>query len=261
MLSLRNRLYSANVSRPMCLGIGRSVGKICFMTRKQGAFLSSSIGMKTVMAFSGAALLGFIIVHMLGNLQIFLGRDAFNAYAHFLKEKVGLLWAARIVLLTMLGLHVITALRLRQVNSSARRADYIYKDVVQASFASTTMIASGLLILVYIVYHLGHFTLGVFHPEVFWSSIDSSGHQDVYAMTIRGFQNRLVAWGYILAMGVLFLHLSHAMESFFQTLGVSCPRNSLFFKQLSALFAGAIFIGFVSIPISVQLGFLKLSLD
>ncbi|MCC6220015.1 MAG: succinate dehydrogenase cytochrome b subunit [Deltaproteobacteria bacterium] len=233
------------------------------MQKKQGFFLNSLVGLKLVMALSGVMLLGFVIVHMLGNLQIFLGRDAFNAYAHFLKKNEGLLWGARLFLLAALLIHVSTALKLRQVNSSARGSDYVCKNTVQASFASTTMLASGLLILVYIIYHLGHFTLGTFHPEVYSLSINrnNSGEHDVYYMTVRGFQNGVVALGYVLAMGVLFCHLSHAIASFFQTLGLSCPRNSSFLKKLSVVVAGVVFIGFVSIPISVQLGFLKLPLD
>src|SRR5580765_56686 len=161
----------------------------------------SSIGKKFVMAASGLALFGFVIVHMLGNLQIFLGPEPLNAYGEFLKSKPGLLWTARLGLLLMVILHVWAAIKLSLENKAARPVGYADTRVVAASYASRTMMWSGVIIFVFVVYHLMHFTLGITNPDYLQMEEtlkDGTQRPDVFRMMIVGFSNVWVSGFYIL---------------------------------------------------------------
>ena len=219
---------------------------------------SSSIGKKYVMAITGIALFVFVIAHMAGNLQIYLGRDVINGYAAFLKSKPGLLWTARVSLLAIVIMHITAALQLVSANSDARPAKYAMGRPVAASYASRTVFVSGLVIFGFIIYHLMHFTLGVTNPE-FMNLKDPADpqHHDVYAMMIRGFSNPLVSAFYIISMALLCLHLSHGVSSSVQSLGVRTRDNVRAVNRTAAIAAWIIFLGNISIPISVLAGWVK----
>src|SRR5262249_17295789 len=159
-----------------------------------------------VMAITGLALFVFVIGHMAGNLQIFLGREVINKYAAFLKSMPGLLWTARVSLLALVIMHITAALQLVSANSDARPQKYATGKPVAASYASRTIFVSGLVIFAFIIYHLMHFTLGVTNPELISlkDPIDPL-HHDVYGMMVRGFSNPFVSGFYILAMALLCL--------------------------------------------------------
>ncbi|RYF10776.1 MAG: succinate dehydrogenase cytochrome b subunit, partial [Deltaproteobacteria bacterium] len=162
-------------------------------------FAKSSIGAKYTMALSGLVLLSFVLVHMLGNLQVFLGPEPYNRYAYFLKSTPELLWPARLTLLGMVMLHIVCGVRLAALNKAARPQSYKKRRYRAASWMSRYMIASGLLILGFIVYHLMHFTLGVTDPS-HYEIKDPLGHHDVFSMLVYGFQNPYVSGFYIAAM-------------------------------------------------------------
>jgi len=213
--------------------------------------LTSSIGSKVLVALTGLGLLLFVIGHMLGNLQMFLGPEAFNGYAKNLKSMPGLLWPARIGLLGALLVHMLVATKLNLDNMAARPVPYASRTFIRATFASRTMLQTGVMIFAFVVYHLLHFTLGIAHP-------DSYDHADVYSMVIKGFSSVPIAAVYTVAMAMLYVHLSHGASSLFQTLGFNHPKYNGFLKCFGPTVAAVIVLGFLSIPVAVQLGLLKL---
>ncbi|MCE9638234.1 MAG: succinate dehydrogenase cytochrome b subunit [Planctomycetes bacterium] len=221
--------------------------------------LGSSIGAKLVMALTGLALLGFVLAHMIGNLQVFAGPEKINAYAHTLQNLGPILWAMRIGLLTIFGLHVWTAFKLWTANKAARPVPYAVVVPSASTYASRTMIWSGFIVLAFIVYHLLHFTLGAVQGDIFqqtreaWTAADGK-HPDVYAMIVRGFRSPAVALSYVVAQLLLGLHLSHGVSSVFQTLGFTSPRLACVKKAAGPLVATVIVIGNCSIPLAILLG-------
>jgi succinate dehydrogenase / fumarate reductase cytochrome b subunit len=218
--------------------------------------LSSTVGTKFLVALTGALLVAFVIGHMLGNLQIYLGPEAINSYAVFLKSKPGLLWGARLGLLAAVIIHIWGISRLSLRNQEARPESYALKRAVASSFSSRTMLLSGAVLLAFIVYHLLHFTIGATSPQQF-RLIDELGRHDVYSMTILGFQQPLVAISYILAMGILGLHLAHGVASIFHSMGWSRPKTAPLIDLTGRLVALLLVIGNISIPISALLGWIQ----
>jgi succinate dehydrogenase / fumarate reductase cytochrome b subunit len=220
-------------------------------------FLSSTIGAKFLVALTGAALFLFLIAHMLGNLQIFLGPDAINSYATALRKVPELLWGARLGLLAAVVIHIGLTIKLTRQNSAARPIAYEVKEPVDSTLASRTMILTGLLVLAFIVYHLLQFTLGVTNPDQF-AVHDAQGRHDVYRMVILGFQQPAVVLSYLVAQVLLGFHLSHGIGSLFQTLGLNNPKiakGTRLFGQVSAI---VIVTGFLSVPFAVITGILHL---
>ena len=218
---------------------------------------NSSIGRKIIMALSGAGLAFFIVGHIAGNLQIFLGQEAINAYAKFLKDSTAIIWPARIGLLAIVLLHFIMAFKLRAGNTNARPEAYKYESTITASFASRYMMQTGIIIFIFIVLHLLHFTLGKLQPE-FYHLVDSKGRHDVYSMMIHGFQNPLYSGAYIFCMLALGLHLSHALSSAFQSLGINHPKYTAKIKLAAPVIAWGLAFAYISIPVSVLLGIVTL---
>jgi succinate dehydrogenase / fumarate reductase cytochrome b subunit len=222
----------------------------------------SSLGKKYLMALSGIALWGFVLGHLVGNLQVFAGPDKINAYAAFLKSQAGLLWGARISLLALVGLHIASAVSLSAQNKAARPVPYDNGTAPQdASYASRTMLMSGLIIAAFVIYHLLHYTLlvpGINLTGVDFSTLhqpmkDGSERHDVYRMLVLGFQKPLVSGFYLLAVGLLSLHLSHGLSAMFQSLGItrfSREGRDRFAKLVGVL----IFLGYASIPLAVLFG-------
>ena len=220
-------------------------------------FAKSSIGAKVVMALSGLVIVGFVIGHMLGNLQIFLGKEALNAYAANLHALPPLLWGTRIVVGLAIIAHIISGVRVSLMNQAARPEKYAKKAYVRASIGSRTMRLSALVLLAFIVYHLLHFTLGVTNPAD-KAHIDALGQPDVYKMVVLGFQNPLIAGSYIIAMLLLGLHLSHGASSMFQSLGLHHPKYNGFIDKVGPALAIIIVVGNCSMPVAVLLRYLKL---
>ena len=220
-------------------------------------FARSSIGAKVVMALSGLVIVGFVIGHMLGNLQIFLGQDALNAYAANLHAMPPLLWGTRIVVGLSIIAHVLSAIRLSLLNQAARPERYARKAYVRATLGSRTMRLSALVLLAFVIYHLLHFTLGVTHPD-HKALVDAAGRPDVYSMVILGFQQPIVAISYVVAMLLLGLHLSHGASSMFQSLGLHHPQYNGFIDNVGPVLAGIIVVGNCSMPLAVLLGALTL---
>ncbi|MDB6032143.1 MAG: succinate dehydrogenase (or fumarate reductase) cytochrome b subunit, b558 family [Verrucomicrobiales bacterium] len=213
------------------------------------------------MAISGFALFLFVIAHMLGNLQVFLGAEQINRYGHFLQSTPELLWPARIGLLVLVLVHIFAAIKLSQENKAARPVAYHNYQMVAASYASRTMLMSGLIVLAFIIYHLLHYTAQVqyvnFTGQNFVDFTDPQKRHDVYKMMVVGFSKPLVSLFYIVGVGLLCLHLSHGVSSMFQSLGWKNKYYGQFLDKFARIISWVIFLGYVSIPVSVLAGFLK----
>jgi succinate dehydrogenase / fumarate reductase cytochrome b subunit len=218
------------------------------------------VSAKVLMAITGAGLLLFVVVHMAGNLQIYLGQATLNAYAAKLKGMPILLWSARAGLLTIFTIHVGLAFYLQRANRRARPQRYVIDVPVETTLASRTMLTSGLVVFAFVIYHLLHFTLGSTDPHSH-RLLDSEGRHDVYSMVVLGFRNVYVSAAYIVAMLFLGLHLSHATSSIFQTLGLAPSNSRKLVHRAGVIFAAIIMLGNISIPLAVLLGFVGLPSD
>lgn len=220
-------------------------------------FYHSSIGKKILVALTGAALLIFVLGHMIGNLLVFVGPEAINEYGHMLQTALhgGGVWIARLGLLAAVGIHVVATIQLTKQNRAARVDAYGKVASQVSSKSSRTMIWSGLTILAFIVYHLLHFTVrvGNEYGNKALYSYDLHGHtvHNVYKMVIDGFSWAPAAIFYVIAMLLLSSHLSHGFSSLFQTLGLSTHRTEPLFKKLGHAFALLILVGNCSIPIAI----------
>ena len=218
---------------------------------------TGSISVKVAMALTGAGLILFVSVHMLGNLQIYLGQDAINAYAKKLKDMPVLLWVARSGLIAIFVAHIALAITLKIRNQVARPRRYEVEYSATSTLASRTMTSSGLVILAFLIYHLLHFTFGVTDPQS-QQLVDARGRHDVYSMVVLGFQNVYVSVAYLVAMVFLGLHLSHAAFSIPQTLGLATAKTRIGFHYAGVILAAIITIGNISIPVAVLAGYVGL---
>ena len=218
---------------------------------------ASSLGKKYIMAVSGCLLFLFVIAHLLGNLQIFIGPDWINGYSEHLRDLGPLLWVIRLFLLASVIIHIWVTIHLAIENRRARPEAYIDRHYIKADFASRHMVMSGLIVLAFIIYHLAHFTVRVTDPRFGLLKADPLGHYDVYSMMVYGFQNYLVSGFYVLGLFLLALHLSHGSSSFFQSLGLNDKKLSPRLAFGGRILAWLMFIGYTSIPVAILLGLIK----
>jgi succinate dehydrogenase / fumarate reductase cytochrome b subunit len=221
------------------------------------AFYHSSVGKKMIVAVSGVILILFVVGHLLGNLQIFLGPGWINGYSQHLRDLGPLLWAIRLFLLATVVIHIYVTIQLAIENRRARPAAYIDRHYVKADFASRHMVMSGLIVLAFVIYHLAHFTVRVTDPRFNLLKADPLGHYDVYSMVVYGFQNYYVSAFYVLGLFLLAFHLSHGSSSFFQSLGLNDKKLAPRFALGGRIFAWLLFIGYTSIPVAILLGLIK----
>jgi succinate dehydrogenase / fumarate reductase cytochrome b subunit len=220
---------------------------------------TSSLGKKFIMAVTGMALFLFVLLHLLGNLQVFLGWEAINRYGNLLQTNTEILWPARILLLILVTLHIWSALQLSAENRAARPRPYAHYEVMAASYASRTMLMSGLIILAFIIYHLLHFTIQV--PGInlagrnFAELRDANHQHDVFAMMVIGFRSPVVSAFYSIGMFLLFLHLSHGVGAMFQSLGWKNPAYAPRIARFASVVSWLIFLGYISIPIAIYMGY------
>jgi len=220
------------------------------------AFYQSSIGKKFTVAVTGIILIVFVIGHLLGNLEIYLGQDHTNWYAEFLRSTGPLLWIVRIILILAVIVHIVATIQLTAENRRAKPKKYAVKAPQASTFASRTMIYSGLLVLCFVIYHLLHFTFQTTNPE-FRTLTDGQGRHDVYHMVILGFRQPLISLFYVVALFLLSVHLSHGFASVTQTLGINNRKLSALISNGGRVLSWLIFAGYISIPITVLVGVLK----
>jgi succinate dehydrogenase / fumarate reductase, cytochrome b subunit len=220
------------------------------------SFFTSSIGRKWTVAVTGLLLFGFVIGHLIGNLQIFLGPEPLNRYGAFLQGLGELLWAIRFGLLVMFVVHIVATIKLRLENRAARPVPYAVTKRVRSTLAARWMLLSGLTVLCFVVFHLLHFTTHNIDRS-FAALHDAQGRHDVYRMMILGFSNKAASAFYIVGVGLLSVHLNHGFQSLFQTLGLSSAKLSSCWIKTGQAISWLIFIGYVSIPVAVLAGVVK----
>jgi succinate dehydrogenase / fumarate reductase cytochrome b subunit len=221
-------------------------------------FYRSALGKKAVMAVTGIVLFGWIFLHMVGNLKLYLGAEHMNEYAKWLRvmgapaiPNSGLLWASRLLLVVSVWLHIQAATELTLMNRAARPIAYTDRDYVVASYASRTMRWGGVIIALFVIYHLMHLTLGAHvSPAPFVEG-------DPYRNVVAGFQVWWVSAIYIIANLALGLHLYHGLWSMFQSLGLNAPRFNPWRRYFASAFALIITAANVSFPVMVLLGVVK----
>jgi len=216
----------------------------------------SSVGKKIVMAVTGQVMVLFVVGHVLGNLTIYFG--GLNAYAEHLHSLPLLVWANRFVMLPLLLLHILIGVQLYLEDRSARPQAYAVNKSLSATFAGRTMIWTGALIGVFFIYHLLHFTVQATHPEISARiNMDAMGRPDVFNMVIISFQNFLISFIYIFAMIALMLHLTHGIQSSFQSLGLNNEDTLPVISKTGSIAAVIVSLGFASIPFIIFIGILK----
>jgi succinate dehydrogenase / fumarate reductase, cytochrome b subunit len=228
---------------------------------------SSSLGKKYIMAVTGLVLFLFVIGHLAGNLQIFLGREAINRYGDFLQSNPELIWPARLGLLLMVVLHIWSAAKISLENKAARPVGYAVYQPVGSTYASRTMLVGGSIVFVFIIYHLLHYTAEVqflnltgrdfsAFMEKLPGQVPSERH-DIYKMMVVGFNQPLVSGFYVLGLALLSLHLSHGASSMFQSLGWKNDAYRPFLDKAARAVAVVIFLGYTSIPVAILCGYGK----
>lgn len=227
------------------------------------ALLDSSVGAKLLVALTGLGLVTFAVFHMIGNLKVFQGPDAINGYAYFLKHDLGaLIWIARGGLLLIFVLHLALAVRLKYRTRAARPVPYRYPGSVQATAASRYILTTGIVVGLFILFHLAHYTFGwVKGVEVspgvvknYLELTDAKGRHDVYSMVVAGFANPALVALYVVSQVVLFAHLVHGVQSSFQTLGLKNRRFAPAIRRLGFLVAFTILVGNLAIVFGVWAG-------
>jgi succinate dehydrogenase / fumarate reductase cytochrome b subunit len=212
-------------------------------------YYSTPLGKKMIMAITGLIMFLYVFVHMLGNLQIYLGADLINQYGSFLHSKraIPLLWLTRIVLIVSVLLHMLCALQLWWHNRQARPVKYAVRRYVEADYAARTMIWSGPIIALFVIYHLLHLTTHTVQPAPVVEG-------NLYETMIAGFKVPYVAVLYIVAVFCLAVHFYHGLWSWFQTLGLSHPKWDRTRRWLATILAVILGAGDISIPLTVLLG-------
>lgn len=243
------------------------------------ALFRSSIGRKILMAVTGLLLMLWITGHLFGNLHLFEGPDAINGYAAFLQSLGPVLWIERIGLLVVAVLHIWAGVVLTIENRQARATAYDFKHTIRATLASRAMRVTAIAVLLFIIYHLLHFTIGVnagfFQGDTFKGALpeyemqhdfhlfgmllvtEGTAVHDVFSMLVLGFQNPIVAVAYIIAVGFLTFHLWHGAESMFQTLGLRTSRWLGLLHFATRAYCVIYFLGNLAVPASILLGFIS----
>lgn len=221
-----------------------------------GTFYRSAIGKKAVMAVTGVFLFGWIFAHMLGNMKLYFGPEHMNEYAHWLRVMGGpavpdsyALWGVRLLLIAAVFFHILAATQLTIMNRKARPFDYRDRDYVVGGYAARTMRWGGVIILLYIIYHLLHLTTGTLHPSFI--------KDDPYHNVVSGFQVWWVSAVYIIANLALGLHLYHGLWSMFNSVGWSHPKFNSWKRMFATAFALIITFGNISFPVMVLIGVVR----
>jgi succinate dehydrogenase / fumarate reductase cytochrome b subunit len=213
---------------------------------KLAGFYASTLGKKVLMAVTGVILFGFVVVHMIGNLQVYLGAEQLNHYAELLQANKAVLWSFRSVMLFCVLVHVVAAAQVWWRSRTSRPVKYKVFRPPGIDYATRTMAWSGPILAAFIVYHLLHFTVGSAHSGFV--------RGDVYHNVVSAFQVPWVAGFYILANALLAVHLYHGLWSLFQTMGVDHPKINPWRRRLAVLFSVVIGAGNISMPLSVLAG-------
>ncbi len=222
------------------------------------AFYRSTIGKKIIMGITGLIGIGFVILHMAGNMQVFMGAAKINGYGAMLHGPLAeLTWVLRLVLIAAVVLHVLMAYQLWQISNAARPIGYQKKVAQAATLASRTMKWGGVLLLIFIVFHILHFTTDQIDPAGWRGMTDNEGQRDVYGNIVASFHIWWVALFYIVAMLALGLHLYHGAWASLRTLGYAKPSPHPLHRRIALVVAVIVWLGFTLLPVGVLAGILR----
>jgi len=212
--------------------------------------------MKIVMAATGGLLTLFLVAHVLGNIEVFWGAGAINRYGEMLREIPWLLWVVRAGLLTLIVLHIWSAIRVAAANRAARPTAYKKKQNQATTLAARAMLVSGIVVAAFAVFHILHFTVRSVVPDYknFVEQTSSGERHDIFRMVVDAFQRPPVAIFYVVSIILLGLHLSHGVASAIHTLGVDHPRYNPSLQRLGPLFATLVVLGFIAVPLAILTG-------
>ncbi len=217
----------------------------------------SSVGRKIIMAVTGIVLVSFVCVHLLGNSSMFIGADAINAYAQKLHSLGPFVWVFRLVMLAAFAIHIVFGIQLTLENRAATPESNMQVKRLKTGFGAETMIVSGGVIFFFVIYHLLHFTVRVTNPEIY-VPLGDHGMVDVYFMVVNGFKSALPVIAYVAGLFFLFLHVSHGIQSLFQTLGLNNDKSLPVMGMFSKLVGFVLLVGYVSIPLLIVAGLIKI---
>lgn len=216
--------------------------------------LTSSVGRKILMAITGILMVMFVVVHLLGNSSIYIP-GGINAYAEHLHALPPLVWAFRLAMLVFIGIHIIFGIQLTLENNVANPQGYAVKRQLKANFSSENMIWTGVLLLLFVIGHILHFTAHL-TPDIVANKLPDGG-TDVFTMVVNSFSHPIVALLYVAAMIVLFLHLKHGIQSFFQTMGWNNDCTLPVITKAGTVVAVIFLLGYSIIPLSILTGILN----
>lgn len=222
--------------------------------------IQSTVGRKILMAVTGLLLLGFVAIHLAGNLSVFAGPDGINAYAVKLHSLGAFVWVFRLAMLALFAVHITFGIKLSLENRAATPVDYAVKQRVKTTFSSDSMLYTGLILLAFLIYHLLHFTVQITNPEISANTLplDAAMRPDVFSMVVLSFQKVFISLVYIVGMIALFLHLSHGLSSFVQTFGLNNGPSLEKVSLGGKLVAVGFLLAYVAIPVLILARFVKL---
>jgi len=222
------------------------------------SFFKSMVGRKMLMATSGLMMVLFVVGHLAGNSTIYWGAGGINAYAEKLHALFPLVWGYRVVMIVLLGLHVFFGIQLSLENNAAKPQGYAVDRSLSATFGGMSMIWTGLIIGGFLIYHLLHFTVQVTNPELSAvRHLDAVGRPDVFHMVVGSFQKTFISLIYAGALTALAFHLSHGIQSFFQSLGLNNDRTLPVIEKTGKITAVVLYAGYIAIPLIILIGILK----
>jgi succinate dehydrogenase / fumarate reductase cytochrome b subunit len=214
--------------------------------------LSDSIGRKVVMAITGLLMVLFVVGHLLGNLSIFAGANGINTYAEKLHSMPAVVWATRLVMLVAVLFHLVLSIQLTLENRAANPNAYAVDRRLRTTFAGKNMIWTGLWLGAFIILHLFHFTIRSFPGMVLVQ--DALGRFDVFAMVADAFGHLFTVVAYVISMVMLYLHLSHGIQSTFQSLGLNNPKTMPGFVKFGGALSVIFLLGYGAIPVAILIG-------
>jgi succinate dehydrogenase / fumarate reductase cytochrome b subunit len=219
---------------------------------------NNTVGRKLLMSCTGLLMIFFVIVHLLGNVSVFAGPSGINAWAAKLHRLMPILWLFRTAMFAICALHIYLGTLLTLENNASKPGPYAVRKTLRSTFSGRYMIWTGVLIAVYLAFHILHFTAHLINPELSSAAhIDEMGRPDVFMMMMLNFRNAVVLLVYISAMAALALHLTHGIQSFFQTLGLNNDKTLPVFIKAGTIAALMISLGYISIPVSIFSGILR----
>ncbi len=222
---------------------------------KDVTLINNVVGRKIIMSITGLAMSFYVVLHLLGNMSFFSGPDGINAYAKMLHSLGPLLWIVRLIMAAALGLHIVFGIRLTLENRTSGSQKYAVNNHLRATVAGKNMLWTGLLIGLYLGYHLLHFTVQIISPSFSASrNLDTLGRPDVFSMVVYNFRNAVVSIIYVSAMAAVGLHLSHGLQSMVQSVGLNNERTLPVMVKIGAAAALALFLGYAAIPAGIISG-------